>query len=82
MNQITIQVPPAFLPVIDELVRLNQAGTREQWLAGVVRGIAFDYQLRKEFTAPSQARLQQLNGLWPAPAPQPQPSFPATGVRS
>jgi hypothetical protein len=71
MNQVTISIPPMFLPVVDELVQYSQAGTREQWLSNVVRGVVFDYQLRKEFSAPHQKRVEQLNEFWPGPNPFP-----------
>jgi hypothetical protein len=47
MNPVTINIPPMFLPVVDELVQLTQSGSREQWLANVVRGIVIDHQIRK-----------------------------------
>jgi hypothetical protein len=65
MHQITVSVPPMFLPAVDELVRLSQSGSREQWLTQVVRGIVFDYQMRKDFAPQQQARAQQLNAFWP-----------------
>lgn len=77
MNQITISVPPMFLPAVDELVQVSQAGSREQWLTNVVRGIVFDYQMRKDFSAQQQARAQQLWSFWPAPGPGPQFGGPA-----
>jgi hypothetical protein len=63
-----------FLPVVDELVQLSQSGTREQWVANVVRGVVLDYQIRKEFSQNQQARAQQLSGFWPG-----LPAFPHPG---
>ena len=71
MNPVTITIPPMFLPVVDELVQLTQSGSREQWLANVVRGIVIDHQIRKEFSPNQQARAQQLSSFWPGLAPFP-----------
>jgi hypothetical protein len=71
MNPVTINIPPMFLPVVDELVQLTQSGNREQWLANVARGVVIDYQIRKEFSPNQQARAQQLSGFWPGLAPFP-----------
>lgn len=76
MNQITVSVPPMFLPAIDELARMAQAGSREQWLTQVVRGIVFDFQTRKEFGPQYDARMRQLASLWPTGIP-----FPPMGGR-
>lgn len=76
MSQITITVPPAFVPVLDELVNATQSGTREQWLVNVARGVLIDYQTRKDFAAQYDARLRQLHGFWPAPTPVASPPFP------
>lgn len=73
MNPITVHIPPAFMPVIDELVRLSRSGTREQWLANVARQVLFDYQLRKEFGDRHQQRIQQMSEFWPGPNPLPPP---------
>ena len=73
MNPITVNVPTVFVSAIDELVQGSQAGSREQWLTNVVRGIVFDYQMRKDFAAQQQARAQQLWSFWPGAGPGPQP---------
>ena len=65
MNQVTVSIPPSFLPVLDELVLQTGAGTREQWLKNVVKQILFDCQMRKDFASDQQKRFLQLNSLWP-----------------
>lgn len=65
MNQIAVSIPPVFLPILDELVAQTGAGTREQWLKNVVKGILFDCQMRKDFAADQQKRFAQLNSFWP-----------------
>lgn len=65
VNQITVSIPTAFLPILDELVLQTGAGTREQWLKNVVKQILFDCQMRKDFASDQQKRFLQLNSLWP-----------------
>ncbi len=65
MNEIIVSIPPAFIPALDELVMQSGAGTREQWLKNVVKGILFEYQMRKDFGVEQQSRAMQLNTLWP-----------------
>ena len=65
MNSITVDIPPAFVPTLDELVNQAQVSSREEWLKNVLKRIIFDYQMSKDFAPQQQQRLMQLNAFWP-----------------
>ena len=65
MNEISIQIPDAFLQPLDELVQQSGAPSREEWVKGLVRNFLFEYQMRKEFGPKQQQRGMQLMTMWP-----------------
>ena len=61
MSEIVVTVPEMFVPVVDRLVAMTQAGSREAWVANVVRGLVIEFQIGQE----QQGRAQELLSQWP-----------------
>ncbi len=61
---VSVSLPPLFAPLLDEQVALSQAGSREVFVAQLLRGYLIDQQLRKEFGGSMMQRGQELASYW------------------
>jgi metal-responsive CopG/Arc/MetJ family transcriptional regulator len=64
MAQFSITIPNEFLPALDELVALNNAGTRDLWLRNTIGNMLIQYQVQKDLSQQIQRRTLELTSLW------------------
>lgn len=64
MVQITLAIPDEFLPLIDQMVAMTAAGTREMWLRTMLGEYLVSMQVQKELAPQAQSRTAELSNYW------------------
>lgn len=64
MAHFSLTIPDEFLPALDELVAMTQAGSREQWLRNVVGTALVEFQIQKTFGPQIQQQRMALARYW------------------